>query len=280
MRSSLCRRAFAALLNNSSNGICTSAAVQSKGKEDSFFGSFFERKIEAQKASHQDRLASTKEEIIEVQTHNVKPDSRLEYVQAHKELVAYLGDKEKNLHCESLGSFRIFVGDEDQFIHLWRYDDGYHGIDNTISRLRQDSEYQKLRRVVVPLLRSRHSQYMLPFGFWPQVYLRNDKHIYEMRSYHLKPGTMVEWGNYWARAIKLRDHKHTEAYVGMFSQIGELYNVKHIWCYDSLEDRKHAREAVWQRQQNQWGEIVANTTPLIRHMTSRIMRPLEHSKTQ
>jgi hypothetical protein len=39
-------------------------------------------------------------------------------------------------------------------------------------------------------------------------------------------GTMVEWGNYWAKAIRLRDYKHTEAYAGMFSQIGELYNVK------------------------------------------------------
>ena len=47
-----------------------------------------------------------------------------------------------------------------------------------------------------------------------------------MRSYHLKPGTMVEWGNYWSKAIKLRDYQHTEAYMGCFSQIGELYNVK------------------------------------------------------
>ena len=37
---------------------------------------------------------------------------------------------------------------------------------------------------------------------------------------------MVEWGNYWAKAIKLRDYKHEEAYMGLFSQIGELYNVK------------------------------------------------------
>ena len=50
--------------------------------------------------------------------------------------------------------------------------------------------------------------------------------MYELRSYHLKPGTMVEWSNYWAKAIKLRDYQHTEAYMGCFSQIGELYNVK------------------------------------------------------
>ena len=37
---------------------------------------------------------------------------------------------------------------------------------------------------------------------------------------------MVEWGNYWAKAIRMRDYKNTEAFAGMFSQIGELYNVK------------------------------------------------------
>ena len=174
----------------------------------------------------------------------------------------------------------MFVGDEDQYIHLWRYDDGYHGIDKTLSTLRSDPEYLKLRRDIVPLLRSRHSQYLLPFSFWPEVYPRKNGHIYELRSYHLKPGTMVEWGNYWARAIRMRDYGHTEAFVGLFSQVGELYNVKHIWCYDDLESRKQARENVWQKQQNQWSEIVAHTVPLIRHMTSRIMTPLDHSPTQ
>ena len=58
--------------------------------------------------------------------------------------------------------------------------------------------------------------------------VREGSHVYELRSYHLKPGTMVEWSNYWAKAIKLRDYQHTEAYMGLFSQIGELYNVKVI----------------------------------------------------
>ena len=91
---------------------------------------------------------------------------------------------------------------------------------------------------------------------------------------------MYDWGNYWARAIRLRDYHQTEAFMGMFSQVGELYNVKHIWCYDSLEERKEARENVWQKQQDQWSEIVSNTVPLIRQMTSRIMEPVPHSPTQ
>ena len=87
----------------------------------------------------------------------------------------------------------------------------------------QFQTYQKLRQEIVPLLRSRHSQYLMPFSFWPEVYMRQQQHIYELRSYHLKPGTMVEWGNYWARAIRMRDKKdHPTAFMGTFSQVRRI----------------------------------------------------------
>lgn len=85
-------------------------------------------------------------------------------------------------------------------------------------------------------LRSRHLQYLLAFSYWPQPQPRTDRsHIYEMRSYRLKPGTMIEWANNWARAITHRS-SNNEAFAGFFSQVGRLYNVHHIWCklYDEL----------------------------------------------
>lgn len=78
-------------------------------------------------------------------------------------------------------------------------------------------------------LRSRHLQYLLAFSYWPQITNRTGNNIYEMRSYRLKPGTMIEWGNNWARAINFR-RSHDGPYAGFFSQIGRLYNVHHIWC--------------------------------------------------
>lgn len=47
--------------------------------------------------------------------------------------------------------------------------------------------------------------------------------------YSLKPGTMIEWGNNWARGLTYR-RSQNEAFAGYFSQIGRLYNVHHIWC--------------------------------------------------
>lgn len=124
-----------------------------------------------------------------------------------------------------------------------------------------------------------------------------------MRSYRLKPGTMIEWGNNWARGIQFRQ-SNNEAYAGFFSQIGRLYNVHHIWCkdfhhqlknsiwlistsdisllflsgYKSLQDRKESREASWRSPG--WDECVAYTVPLIKDMHCRILVPTDFSATQ
>lgn len=108
----------------------------------------------------------------------------------------------------------------------------------------------------------------------PRKATESGTNIYEMRSYRLKPGTMIEWGNNWARAINFR-RNNNEAYAGFFSQIGRLYNVHHIWCYKSYQERKESREKSW--QQPGWDECVAYTVPLIREMHCRILVPTEFS---
>ncbi len=62
--------------------------------------------------------------------------------------------------------------------------------------------------------------------------------------------------------------------------MGALYNVKHIWCYDNLEERRKGREMVWQREQERWEDVVAGTMPLVRRMSSRIMIPTPYSPTK
>jgi len=247
--------------------------------EKGFLSSLFEKKVEVQSGAHSSKL-SDKEKICELNTHNVKPDCLDKYLKSTETLLGFINENNNVLHGECLGNFQVLVGDQDQFVHLWRYEGGYHNIDENLKFLSGNKEYAAIQKDLASTLRSRHNQHMLKFSYWPDIQLRTGSNIYELRSYHLKPGTMVEWGNYWARAIRLRDYKHTEAYAGMFSQIGELYNVKHIWCYGSLEERKEAREVVWHHQQSQWQDIVANTVPLIRRMTSRIMVPINISTTK
>lgn len=64
----------------------------------------------------------------------------------------------------------------------------------------------------------------------------------------------------------------------MFTQVGPLYYVHHIWAYKNFEDRKTAREKMWNKPG--WDECVSNTVPLIRKMESRMMTALPTSPTQ
>lgn len=93
----------------------------------------------------------------------------------------------------------------------------------------KSDDYQKLMIEQGKVVRSRHLQYLLAFSYWPQIKKRDPSNVYEIRSYALKPGTMIEWGNNWARAINYRKN-NDEPFAGFFSQIGRLYNVHHIWC--------------------------------------------------
>lgn len=157
--------------------------------------------------------------------------------------------------------------------------------------------YQKLLNERGNYLRSRHLQYLLTFSYWPTIDAREGENIYEIRSYTLKPGTIIEWGNNWARAINFR-RNNNEPFAGFFSQIGRLYNVHHFWCksrsaiglvksrfiyssssgYKDLQTRKETRESAWRSPG--WDECVAYTVPLIREHHSRILKPTSYSPTK
>ena len=41
---------------------------------------------------------------------------------------------------------------------------------------------------------------------------------------------MYDWTNYWARGLKCRQSVREDlAYAGMFTQIGHLHTIYHIW---------------------------------------------------
>jgi hypothetical protein len=178
-----------------------------------------------------------------------------------------------------VASWTVQVGDNDQVLNLWRYTGGFEKVDLAEKVLKEDPEYVKLEEERASLLRARHLQYLLSFSYWPVSQPREGGHIYEMRSYRLKPGTMIEWGNNWSRAINFRK-TNNEAFAGFFSQIGRLYNVHHIWCYSSYQERKETREFAWSQPGSRWDECVRFTVPLIQDMHCRILVPTEFSPTQ
>lgn len=222
------------------------------------------RKIDTGKESHS-RLLSDTEIVYEMQIHDVKPDSNESYINNYEKWTNELQAKESK--ASLIGSWKVEVGDQDQYIHVWKYQGWKHAsqVERTI---KNDSQLKNIITDQTPHLRSRQNQFMLPFSFWghPEPQIHNS--MYEMRSYVLKPGTMIEWGNNWARGITFRKDA---AVAGFFSQIGQLYTVHHIWRYEDLYSRKETRESAWRKPG--WDECVAYTVPLIREMRSRWMSP-------
>ncbi|XP_029648532.2 protein NipSnap homolog 1 isoform X1 [Octopus sinensis] len=185
---------------------------------------------------------------------------------------------EKRWGAQLVGSFTVEVGDQDEAIHIWEYDGGYPALNNATVKYRTDKDFLEFRSKRNKMLRSRRNQILLRFSFWPRETPTPDRsHIYELRSYVLKPGTMIEWGNNWARGIQHR-RTNNEAVAGFFSSIGHLYTAHHLWAYEDLQTRKETREAAWRRPG--WDECVAYTVPLIRHMESRILIPTPFSPLQ
>lgn len=222
-------------------------------------------------------MLSDKEVIYALHTQNIRPDSIDKYLANYEENVNLIHSKKSNLKCELVGSWTVEVGDLDQALHLWQYTGGYESIDHAQAVLSKDEAYQLLLKERGNYLRSRHLQYLLAFSYWPTLEKRKGPNKYEIRSYSLKPGTMIEWGNNWAKAINYR-RNNDEPFAGYFSQIGRLYNVHHIWCYKDLQSRKETRESAWRSPG--WDECVAYTVPLIREMHCRILSPTTFSPTK
>ncbi|CAH8551257.1 unnamed protein product [Heterobilharzia americana] len=175
-----------------------------------------------------------------------------------------------------LGSFTCDIGNQNNIYHFWKYKEGYSSLSTRYNLLRNNKDLFHYQQKLDSLLQSRKNQVCLPFSYWPDPEPRGDsiENIYELRSYHLKPGTMIEWGNHWAQAIKVRS-KNNEAVAGFFSHIGDMHVVHHLWAYRDLEARRKSRDEIW--QDPRWGKCVMNTVPLMHSMTSSILRPTPYS---
>nr|XP_056715027.1 protein NipSnap homolog 1 [Euleptes europaea] len=249
----------------------------SKDNESSWFRSLFVHKVDPRKDAHSN-LLSKKEtnHLYKIQFHNVKPECLDAYNSLAEEVLPKL-HSDPDYPCDLVGNWNTWYGEQDQAVHLWRFSGGYPALMECMNKLRQNQSYRDFQKERSKMLLSRRNQLLLEFSFWNEPLPRAGPNIYELRSYKLKPGTMIEWGNNWARAIKHRQ-ENQEAVGGFFSQIGELYVVHHLWAYRDLQSREETRNAAWRKRG--WDENVYYTVPLVRSMESRIMIPLKISPLQ
>ncbi|PAA91295.1 hypothetical protein BOX15_Mlig030984g2 [Macrostomum lignano] len=241
-----------------------------KGLGGSFSGSDNQGGIGAQS-----NRMSDGQDIFEVQIHLVRPHFMPNYLGETKRFVELFNDK--NSGAELFGSFTCEIGQQDEAIHIWRFRGGYQAYQKHYHLYRSDAELLSYRQKRNEMLRSRRNQLCLRFTFWPELAPRTGEHIYEMRSYNLRPGNLLEWGNYWANGMRIRGEEN-EAVCGLFSHIGEQHQVHHLWCYNDLAHRDEVRDLAWHHPA--WADTVRKTVALVDTMSCRVLKATPFSPLQ
>jgi len=203
--------------------------------------------------------------------HRVKPDQGDAYKKAAENYYAAIKDDPK-LHVKLSGSWETIIGEQDTFIHILEYEN-YSGYDKTTAMIR-GSEHAKAYKAMLPFLNSRSSQLSQEFAFFPTAPPHAQGGIFELRSYQLKAGALLEWEHAWRSGIEAR-RKFVEPVGAWFSQVGRLHQVHHLWQYPDLATRKETREKAWQL--DGWAETVSKTSQLAKFMDSFILEPLSFS---
>ncbi|KAF2131951.1 NIPSNAP family protein [Dothidotthia symphoricarpi CBS 119687] len=204
--------------------------------------------------------------------HEVKPDKVDEYV----ELVGNWYPKmaaipENKVHL--VGSWRTEVGDCNTFVHIWEYQ-RYEGYHQSLHNIQSHADFPAFNAKLKDLIESKKTSLMQEFSFWPTTAPRQLGGLFELRSYTLHPGNLLEWETHWRRGLKAR-REVMEGVGAWFVQIGDLNTVHHLWQFANLEERKIRREQSWSVEG--WGETVHKTVPLIQTMKSNIMIPCSWS---
>ncbi|CAI2161990.1 5060_t:CDS:10 [Funneliformis geosporum] len=226
---------------------------------------------EEEKQTHSKLIARGKY-VHELQKHKIKPECVEDYIKLVSEHYPRIAnDPENSVHL--CGSWQTEIGNLDTFVHIWEYQ-GYIGYDETRNRLKKDHLYQKFIKELRPMLQSRYNQVCLEFAFWKTSPPAVNGGIYELRTYELKPGNLLEWETHWVRGLECRK-QFCEPVGAWFCQLGALNFVHHMWQYPDLENRKITREQAW--QVDGWAETVYKTVRLVRKMETNILTPLSFS---
>ncbi|KDQ63122.1 hypothetical protein JAAARDRAFT_168615 [Jaapia argillacea MUCL 33604] len=222
-------------------------------------------------SQHHSTLVARGKYVHGFEFHRVKPDAVEAYKKAaEKYYTGIIADPE--LHLKLSGSWEVLLGEQDTFLHILEYEN-YAGYDKTTRKL-LGSEHEKTYKELMPFLRSRSSQLNQEFAFFPTAPPHSQGGIFELRTYQLTPGTLLEWEHTWRRGIEAR-RKLVTPVGAWFSQLGRLHQAHHMWQYPDLESRKEIREQAWQL--DGWAETVSKTAQLAKTMDSFILTPLPFS---
>ncbi|RYP74032.1 hypothetical protein DL771_003221 [Monosporascus sp. 5C6A] len=230
------------------------------------------RELDAQLEASFSAVLARGKYVHSIVFHEVQPDKVDEYIELVGSWYPRMASVEEN-KVHLVGSWRTEVGDCDTFVHIWEYQ-RYQGYHQSLHSMSRHPDFPEFDRKLKTLIKSKRTSIMQEFSFWPTTAPRQLGGVFELRSYTLHPGNLLEWETHWRRGLKAR-REVMEGVGAWFVQIGDLNTVHHLWQFANLEERKVRREQSW--EQEGWAETVHKTVPLIQSMKSRIMIPMPWS---
>ncbi|KAF3907863.1 hypothetical protein ABW20_dc0106835 [Dactylellina cionopaga] len=182
--------------------------------------------------------------VHELVFHRIRPDRVDEYVELiGSEYPRIANDKKSGVKL--VGSWNTEIGEGDVFVHIWEYN-GYSGYHETQRYLDAQAQTQKYKKEVRKFLQSRSNSLAQEFSFWPTTPPRSLGGVFELRSYTLHPGNLLEWETHWRRGLVARQSQGMEGVGAWFTQIGGLNEVHYLWQFGDLKGRQILREKSWQ----------------------------------
>ncbi|KLT43202.1 NIPSNAP-domain-containing protein [Cutaneotrichosporon oleaginosum] len=211
-------------------------------------------------------------------THAVIPGHRDAYLEAAEAYFTTLAKESYNLgNVKLCGSWETIVGAVGNFTHILEHE-GYKGYDETRLLVSKNETLQKHLNAMLPHIQTRQHQLMSEFVFLPMSPPRDsgypDGGVFEMRTYQLQPGKLLEWESAWRRGVEAR-LRFVQPVGGFFGQVGQLHEVHHIWQYPDMATRQSARGKAWTI--GGWADTVQQTSRLTQTMKTTIMVPTSWS---
>lgn len=161
----------------------------------------------------------------------------------------------------------------DQIVHIWEYQ-RYHGYHASLNSIQHHPDFPAFDTELKKLITHKQTSLMQEFSFWPTTPPRQLGGLFELRSYTLHPGNLLEWESHWRKGLNARKEV-MEGVGAWFVQVGDLNTVHHLWQFADLEERKARREMSWGVEG--WADTVHKTVPLIQSMKSRVLIPMPWS---
>lgn len=208
--------------------------------------------------------------VYELTTETVKPGRFAEFLERVSDSYRSIRPGEGGA---LLAAWTTEFGPLNQLVRLWGYTSSAERIRLRRRWVREDRR-ARLDGAGAPLLATQpHRLVLIPaagIGFAPAA--RRSFHLWELRTYCVRPGKTAEWIRRFAAALPIRERYSPLAGLWWWKN-GRRAGVCHLWVYRSLAQRADARRRA--AHDPAWQAFLTRALPLLVSMHSVALLPVD-----